>query len=128
MAHFARVNSDNIVTYVTPVRNDLMTINGVEIPELGVAHLYNTIQDSVGDRWIQTSYNNNFRKNYAGIGSKYDDELDIFIPLQPFSSWSFNRETLEWEAPVQKPQDYGYIWDEEKLEWYSILPTPSTDT
>ncbi len=121
MAHFARVNSDNIVTYVTPVRNDLMTINGVEIPELGIAHLYSTIPDSVGDRWIQTSYNRNFRKNYAGIGCKYDDELDIFIPLQPFLSWSFNRETLEWEAPIPKPEGL-YMWNEETQEWVSMIP------
>ncbi len=121
MAHFARVNSDNIVTYVTPVRNDLMTINGVEIVEMGIAHLYSTIPDSVGDRWIQTSYNRNFRKNYAGIGCKYDDELDIFIPLQPFLSWSFNRETLEWEAPIPKPEGL-YMWNEETQEWVSMIP------
>lgn len=127
MAHFARVNSENIVTYVTPVRNELMTINGVEIPEMGIAHLYSTIPDSVGDRWIQTSYNSNFRKYYAGIGFKYDDELDIFIPLQPFPSWSFNRETLEWEAPIPKPEGL-YMWNEETQEWVSMIPTQATDT
>lgn len=127
MAHFARVNSDNIVTFVTPVGNDLMTINGVEIPELGIAHLYRTIPDSVGDRWIQTSYNNKFRNCYAGIGCTYDDELDIFIPASPYPSWSFNRETLEWEAPVLRPEGFGYVWNEEDKQWINMLPTQAID-
>lgn len=123
MAHFARVNSDNIVTYVTPVDNEIITINEVEIPELGIAHLYKTIPDSVGDKWIQTSYNGNFRNKYAGIGDTYLEDLNAFIPPQPFPSWTFNREALGWEAPVLKPNDSNenfYIWDEETLNWKLI--------
>jgi hypothetical protein len=126
MAHFARVNSDNIVTYVTPVRNELMTVNGVEIPEMGIAHLYSTIPDSVGDRWIQTSYNNNFRNYFAQEGYTYDEELDIFIPFSPFPSWSFNRETKKWEAPIEQPEG-AFIWNENEQSWINVLPIEATD-
>ena len=80
MAHYARVDSNNVVTYVTPIPNEMITDeNGVEHEEWGLEHLYKTIPDSVGNRWIQTSYNNNFRKKFAGIGYTYDEKLDAFI-------------------------------------------------
>lgn len=125
MAHYARVNADNIVTYVTPISNDMITDeNGVEHEEWALNHLYTTIPDSVGDRWIQTSYNNNFRTRYAGIGFTWDETLDAFIPPKPFESWIFNSETLDWDPPIPMPPitENGpfYYWDEELGNWRTV--------
>ncbi len=122
MAHYARVNSQNIVTYVTPIPNEMITDeNGIEREELAFEHLYSTIPDSVGDRWVQTSYNNNFRKRYAGLGYTWNENLDAFIPPQPYQSWILNEETADWEAPVPMPEitEGGptYSWDEELGNW-----------
>lgn len=123
MAHYARVNSENIVTYVTPIPDEMITDkNGVEHEELAFEHLYSTIPNSVGDRWIQTSYNNNFRKRYAGLGYIWNEELDAFIPPKPFNSWILNTETADWEAPISMPEivdggPIGYEWDEQLGNW-----------
>lgn len=122
MAHYARVNSDNVVTYVTPVGNHLITDeNGVEHEEWGVKILYETIPDSIGDRWIQTSYNNNFRKRYASIGGTWNEELNAFIPEKIFDSWIFDEENLLWIPPVPFPEVTddirGYYWDENIKNW-----------
>jgi len=122
MAHYARVNSKNIVTYITPISNEIITDeNGIEHEELALSHLYSTIPDSVGDRWIQTSYNNNFRKRYAGIGYIWDENLDAFIPPKPFDSWILNPETADWDPPIPMPKepegDLFYVWDEEIGNW-----------
>lgn len=121
MAHFARVNSENIVTYVTPIDNELITINDIEIPEIGVAHLYQTIPDSIEDKWIQTSYNHKFRNCFAAIGYSYNPELDIFIQKKPYPSWIFDTNSLTWEAPIKKPSDNKfYDWDENNMNWVLI--------
>jgi len=122
MAHYARVNSQNIVTYVTPIPNEMITDeNGVEHEDWALDHLYDTIPDSVSDRWIKTSYNNNFRKNYAGIGFIWNEELDAFISPKPFDSWILNEDTCVWEAPIPMPeiQEDGpnYDWNEELGNW-----------
>jgi hypothetical protein len=122
MAHYARVNSQNIVTYVTPIPNEMITDeNGVEHEDWALDHLYDTIPDSVSDRWIKTSYNNNFRKNYAGIGFIWNEELDAFISPKPFDSWILNEDTCVWEAPIPMPeiQEGGpdYYWNEELGNW-----------
>jgi hypothetical protein len=122
MAHYARVNAQNIVTYVTPIENEMITDeNGIEHEELAFEHLYSTIPDSVGDRWVQTSYNNNFRKRYAGLGYTWNKNLDAFIPPQLYQSWILNEETADWEAPVPMPEitEGGpiYSWDEELGNW-----------
>lgn len=130
MAHYARVNSQNIVTFVTPIPNEMITDeNGVEHEELAFDHLYSTIPDSVGDRWIQTSYNKNFRKNYAGIGYTWNEELNAFIPPKPFDSWSLNTETGLWDPPIPEPTIVPggplYIWDEEIGNWKAVYrPNP----
>ena len=130
MAHYARVNSQNIVTFVTPIPNEMITDeNGVEHEELAFDHLYSTIPDSVGDRWIQTSYNKNFRKNYAGIGYTWNEELNAFIPPKPFDSWSLNTETGLWDPPIPEPTivpgEPLYIWDEEIGNWKAVYrPNP----
>ena len=70
------------------------------------------------DVWKQTSYNGNIRKNFAGVGHRYDQTRDAFIEPKPFSSWTLNEETCRWEAPVVKPDDgQNYRWDEENQQW-----------
>ncbi len=125
MAHYARVNSDNIVIYVTPVSNEIITdSNDTEQDELALSHLYESVPESIGDRWIKTSYNNNFRKNYASIGYSYDENLDAFIPPKPFNSWVLNEQSGNWEAPIPMPEmgEDGiiYQWDDEIENW---MPT-----
>lgn len=131
MAHYARVNSENIVTHVTPIPNQIITDeNGVEHEYRGLSHLYTTIPDSANDRWIQTSYNNNFRVRYAGLGFIWNEQLNAFIPPKPYESWILNEETFDWDAPVPVPElteeekENGliYLWDEENKQW--ILGNP----
>ena len=122
MAHYARVNQDNIVTYVARVSNDIIVdINGVEHEEWAYGHLYQTIPDSMGDDWVQTSYNDNFRVRYAGVGYTYDRTLDAFIPPKPFDSWSLDNQTFDWVSPLgnhpplteeQVVSGFYYRWDE----------------
>ena len=117
MAYFAKLGVGNIVEKVISINNSVITdSNGVEQEKLGVDfinNLYNT-----RDVWKQTSYNNNFRKNYAGIGFQYDQTRNAFIPPKPFNSWILNEDTCRWEAPVAKPQDENkYTWNESTLTW-----------
>jgi len=114
MAHFAQLNDENLVTQVIVVANqDTADKDGVENEAIGIAFCTNLL----GGRWVQTSYNANIRKNYAGIGYKYDAELDAFIPPQPYASWTLNA-NAQWEAPVAYPTDGGrYTWNEETTSW-----------
>jgi hypothetical protein len=117
MAHFAKLGINNIVEKVIAVHNSVITDeNGVEREQLGIDfinNLYNT-----NDNWKQTSYNNNIRKNYAGIGYTYDEIRDAFIAPKLFNSWILNENTCQWEAPVARPNDGGrYIWNEETKNW-----------
>lgn len=108
MAHFAEVDENNIVTRVLVVSNDL--------EHRGADFLANDL--GLGGRWIQTSYNNNIRKNFAGIGFSYDESRDAFIPPKPFDSWLLDELTCRWVAPKPKPnEDDWFIWDEEKGDW-----------
>ena len=123
MAHFAKLDENNVVIDVNVVDNkNLLNVNGVEREEMGVAFL---IQWSGGyTNWKQTSYNGNFRKNYAGIGFTYDAQRDAFIPPKPFESWVLNEETCRWEAPVPYPTDKKvYFWDEPTLSWVLVPQT-----
>ena len=117
MAHFAKLGVGNIVERVIVVHNSVITdANGVEQEKLGVDFinkLYNT-----RDVWKQTSYNNNIRKNFAGLGYQYDQQRDAFIAPKPFNSWILNEDTCIWEAPVAYPQDDNrYSWNEQTLSW-----------
>ena len=117
MAYFAKLGTGNIVETVISINNDVIKdINGVEQEQLGVDfinQLYNT-----RDVWKQTSYNGNFRKNYAGIGYQYDQTRNAFIAPKPFNSWLLNETTCRWEAPVSYPQDGNiYKWNETTLSW-----------
>ena len=118
MAHFAQLNEENIVTQVIVVANqDTADQSGVEDEAIGIAFCNKLL----GGNWKQTSYNGRIRKNYAGIGYKYDADLDAFIPPQPFASWLLDNETCQWKAPVDYPtDDKRYTWDEETLTWKEI--------
>ena len=115
MAHFARLDEYNNVVEVVVVNNDVITIDGIESEQAGIDFL---VELTGYNRWIQTSYNANIRKNYAGIGYKYNPELDAFIPPKPFGSWLLNDFTCLWEAPIPYPSDgKDYIWNEANKEW-----------
>jgi len=118
MAHFAQLNDENLVTQVIVVANeDTADQDGVENEAIGIEFCTNLL----GGRWVQTSYNANIRKNYAGIGYKYDVDLDAFIPPQPYASWTLD-DNAQWKAPVDYPTDGGrYLWNEETLTWDAVV-------
>jgi hypothetical protein len=119
MAHFAKIGLNNIVTDVLVVANrETMDSNGVEHESIGIEFL-KTLTGH--ETWIQTSYNGNIRKNYAGVGYTYDSQRDAFIPPQPYPSWTLVEETCNWTAPVLYPADGNmYQWDEATTNWVQI--------
>ena len=117
MAHFAELNSANLVLRVTVVDNkDTADVNGVEKEYIGQAHL----EKVLGGTWKQTSYNGNFRGNYAGKGYTYFAEQDLFMPPKPGASWSMATAEATWVAPITQPTlteeeisaGKFYSWDE----------------
>ena len=130
MAHFAKIDENNIVTQVIVVSNDdIKDVNGVEVEEIGVAFCKKLL--GAETNWKQTSYNNNFRVRYAGVGYKFYEDLNAFIAPKPFESWVLVEETADWESPVgpapelteaQVESRSFYKWDEENLEW--VIETP----
>ena len=119
MAHFAKIGLNNIVTDVLVVANrETMDSNGVEHESIGVEFL-KTLTGH--ETWIQTSYNGNIRKNFAGIGYTYDSQRDAFIPPQPYQSWVLNTKTCLWESPTSMPTDSTYyVWDEPNINWLKV--------
>jgi len=113
MAHFAQLEN-NVVKQVIVVSNqDILDANGQESEQKGIDFCSNLL----GGTWKQTSYNAKIRKNYAGIGYKYDEILDAFISPQPYASWTLD-ENAQWKAPVNYPTDgKRYTWNEETLAW-----------
>ena len=124
MAHFAKLDENNVVTEVHVVANkDTSDANGVEKEYIGQAFL----EKLFGGTWKQTSYNGNIRKNYAGIGYTYNADIDAFVPPKFFASWTLNNETAQWEAPTPMPADAGtgeppkmYSWDEATISWVEV--------
>jgi hypothetical protein len=115
MANFAKLDEYNIVTEVVVVNNNVITVNGNESEQLGIDFLTNLLGHS---KWKQTSYNDNMRKHFAGIGYQYREDLDAFIPPKIFGSWTLNESTCDWEAPVARPTDgKDYTWDETTTSW-----------
>lgn len=114
MSHFAKLDENNIVTFVTVGRQE---DDGLEAE----------LSERTGDLYKQTSYNTRggvhilggtpLRKNYAGIGYVYDEGRDAFIPPKPYDSWVLDEETCLWNAPVLMPEDGEYIWNEESQTW-----------
>lgn len=123
MAYFAKLDENNLVLDVVSVDNkELINSQGQESEALGIAFL---ITLTGYPYWVQTSYNANFRMNYAGIGFTYSKSLDAFIPPQPYPSWLLNETTCQWYAPVPMPDDGKiYVWDESIVNWV-VLPFPS---
>lgn len=110
MAHFAKI-VDGIVTQVIVVHNNELLVDGVEIESKGVDFCHNLL----GGNWVQTSYNNNFRKRFAGIGCTYDSVKDQFVAPQPFPSWSLDGNN-DWQPPTPKPEGL-FGWNEESQSW-----------
>jgi hypothetical protein len=99
MSHYAKIENNLVVQVIVAEQDFIEQIEG---------------------EWIQTSYNNRIRKNYAGIGMIYDRERDAFYTQQPYSSWILNEDTCIWEAPIPYPTDGNfYYWDEDTLEWFT---------
>jgi hypothetical protein len=123
MAHFAKLNSNNEVIHVSVVDNwNITDGNGHEQESIGVAYLQSVHGVQEGITWKQTSYNGNIRKNYAGIGYKFDAGRDAFIPPKPYASWTLNETTCRWKAPVDMPTDNKfYTWNEETTSWDEVV-------
>ena len=121
MAHFAQLDENNIVTQVIVVGNDDCTdANGNEVESIGIAFCQKLL--GAETNWKQTSYNNNIRVRYAGIGYSYNAKLDAFVPPQPFASWTLNKKTADWVSPLGAAPELTeeevearsfYRWDEE---------------
>ena len=110
MSHFAEINNNGIVLRVIVAEQDFINSG--------------TVGDSFN--WVQTSFNHNFRKQFAGKGFTYDKVNDVFVRPQPYPSWTLNETTCKWEAPVAYPDDDKvYNWDEENQTWVVfVLPDP----
>lgn len=104
MAHFAQIDSNNVVTRVIVAEKNFIN------------------SGHVGDEftWIQTSYNENFRGKFAGVGDTWDPVKQVFLPPQPYPSWTLNSQN-KWEPPVAKPADSGYVWNENTQTWDARL-------
>jgi hypothetical protein len=120
MAHFAKLGLNSKVIELLAVDNeDIMDKNGIESEQLGIDFLEKLTRYPF---WVQTSYNRNIRKNYAGIGDTYDESRDAFIAPQPFPSWVLDEDTCQWESPVPYPDDGKvYTWNEETLSWIETV-------
>lgn len=114
MAHFAKISDDGTVLEVIVVGNEVLLDNdGVEQEQLGK----DFCQELFGGIWVQTSYNNNFRKRFAFLGGKYDSTNNVFLFPQPFPSWTLDS-NYEWQPPVSYPNDGKvYLWSEENNTW-----------
>jgi len=107
MAHWAEIDENNLVLRI--VVGDNEDPNGDEG--------YPWLLDNLKGRWSKTSYNATIRKNDAGAGITYDEQLDAFIPPKPFASWILNTDTCQWLPPIAKPDAETNIWDEESVSW-----------
>jgi hypothetical protein len=129
MAHFAKINENNIVEQVIVVEDkNCLNQYDQESEEIGSLFCHTLL----GGIWVQTSYNTQgnthilggvpFRKNYASIGYTYDKERNAFIPPQPFNSWVLDENTCLWKSPIPYPEDgKKYNWNEESINWVEIV-------
>lgn len=112
MAHWVEIDEKNIVLRGTVGDNN--------DPDEG----YQWLIDNLGGRWIQTSYNNNIRKQFAGIGFTYDEVNDVFISPSPYPSWVLD-ELFDWQPPTPRPEEGAWLWDEETKSWKEFTAPPS---
>jgi len=122
MAHFAELDTNNIVIRVCVGDNADVTANGGERSTEAATHFGTIVEHSDdGVKWVQTSYNNNFRNLYAGEGYTYQETEDRFIPPQPYLSWTLQTRDdgkIDWAAPVAYPNDgEEYVWDADSTSW-----------
>lgn len=109
MAHYAFLDSNNVVTEVIVGRNEDEIIDGISDWEAYYG-------EKRGQKCVRTSYNGNIRKQYAGIGYIYDEDADVFVAPQPFASWTLD-ENHDWQPPTPRPVDGRWYWNEDELEW-----------
>ena len=115
MAHFAQIENGTVTQGIVVSNNELL-VDGIEVESKGVEFC----QSLFGGIWVQTSYNNNIRKQYAGIGFTYDADADEFVAPQPFPSWSLDSNN-DWQAPAPMPTDgKDYYWNEETATWIEV--------
>jgi hypothetical protein len=128
MAHFAQLDENNNVIQVDVVDNSV--INDLPFPEsepIGVAFLKDIYGEAT--KWVQTSYNSNFRSTYAMIGGFYDATLDCFVYPKPYASWVKSASGFNWEPPVPLPDEVNeYVWDEAAVNWVKIIYNQDTPT
>jgi len=116
MAHYAQI-SDGTVTNVIVVHNNELLVDGIETESKGAEFCHNLF----GGEWIQTSYNNRIRKQYAGVGYTYDSVKDQFVAPRPFASWELDIHN-DWQAPTAMPNDGKmYTWNETSLAWVEVV-------
>ena len=124
MAHYAFINSENIVVKVIVGVDETETQmdNGVEVG--GSAEAWEAFYAAQpwheGLTCKRTSYNNNIRKQYAGIGFTYNSSADVFVAPQPFPSWTLDS-NHDWQAPVARPSEGMWSWNEETLAWVEVV-------
>jgi len=114
MAHFVKI-THGIVTNGVVIHNNELLVDGLEVESKGAEFCTNLF----GGTWIQTSYNNRIRKQYAGIGYTYDAVADVFVAPQPYPSWTLDS-NHDWQPPTPKP-DGNYSWDEAQLKWIELV-------
>tara|TARA_R110002020_G_scaffold190969_1_gene390647 strand:+ start:125 stop:487 length:363 start_codon:yes stop_codon:yes gene_type:complete len=119
MATFAKIGLNSKVIESLSVHNDVLKdANGMEREALGIDFLTKLTGWAI---WRQTSYNNNMRKNHAGIGYSYDEERDAFIPPKPYPSWLLDEDTCLWDSPTPYPDDGNrYEWNESTKAWDEV--------
>jgi len=116
MAHFAQIENNLVIQVIVVDNSDCLDEQGNESEVVGTQFC----TDLLGGTWVQTSYNGNIRKNYAGTGDTYDSTRDAFIAPQPYPSWILDEDTCRYEAPIPYPtDDKVYVWDEELINWVS---------
>lgn len=123
MAYFAQLDDSGTVVQVISVSNDDAPDPATTNSEpLGQAFIADVL--GLPGEWRQTSYNHNFRKQYAGPGFTYDADADVFIAPQPFPSWTLD-EQHDWQPPTPRPDTEGmWVWDEATLSWVDMTPSP----
>ena len=119
MATFAKIGLNSKVIESLSVHNDVLKdANGMEQEALGIDFLTKLTGWAI---WRQASYNNNMRKNHAGIGHSYDEERDAFIPPKPYPSWLLDEDTCLWDSPTPYPDDGNkYGWNESNQSWDAV--------
>ena len=120
MAHFAKLGTGDIVERVEVVSNDIATTE-----QAGIDFLKDFYNDH-NATWIQTSYNHNFRKNFAGVGYYYDKDRDAFIAPKIYESWTLDEDTCLWVPPIEYPSNAitdgkSYKWNEITKSWDEVI-------